>query len=112
MFHGQMDPVTEKTIPSDFSSGQSYVRVLITTVALRIGVSVNDIREVVHWGPQSSLLGYWQEVGRCACDGTPGRAPIYLPARSVDRRTLEESVIDLVRDDVMTCVYDVEHWRL
>ena len=101
MFHGKMDPVAEKTIPSDFSREQSYVRILITTVAFRMGISVNDIREVVHWGPPSSLLGYWQEVGRFARDGMPGRATVYLPARSVDRRTVDESVIDLVSDDLV-----------
>ena len=96
-----MDPVSERKIPRDFISPNSFVRVLVTTIAFGMGVSVKDVREVFHWGPPSSLLGYWQEVGRCARDGLPGRATMFLPSRSIDRRIVDEAMINLIRDKTM-----------
>ena len=49
----------------------------MATIAFGMGVEVHDIRQVVHWGRVSSLMSYWQEVGRAGRDGTPARAVWY-----------------------------------
>ena len=58
MFNGRLDPVSEVEIPAYFCLPDSPVRILISTVALGMGVQVQDVRHVVHWGPPSSVLAY------------------------------------------------------
>ena len=60
-----------------FKSGE--VRILISTVAFGMGVHIHDIRTVIHYGPSSDTLFYWQEVGRSGRDGNLSRALLMLP---------------------------------
>ena len=63
MFHGDLDRHTKDSITSEYVKHTSKIRVLVSTVAFGMGVSVPDIRSVIHWGASSDCLNYWQEVG-------------------------------------------------
>ncbi|KAL3873120.1 hypothetical protein ACJMK2_036276 [Sinanodonta woodiana] len=72
MFHSRMDKVSVTRILEDFVKLKGFIRVLICTVAFGIGIQVEDIDVVVHWGVENTVLSYWQEVGRCSQDGHKG----------------------------------------
>ena len=52
-------------------------RIMICTVAFGLGINIPDVRYIFHWGSSTTLLSYWQEVGRAARDGQPGAATLF-----------------------------------
>ena len=71
-YHGNPGTVTEMYFLSEFAKVDSVVRCMVTTLAFGMGVDIADITVVVHWGISKSILSHWQEVGRCARNGTQG----------------------------------------
>ena len=72
MFHSVTDVATKERILTEFTKTASKIRVVIATVAFGMGVNIDDIRLILHWGSAKDTLSYWQEVGRSARDGLPG----------------------------------------
>ena len=68
-----------------------------------MGVSFEDIDNIVHWGPPSDILQYWQEVGRCARDGRDGKAILYTPPYSVNQDRLDAAMLDFVNVKSSNC---------
>ena len=93
--HGHSGQATEDRIFAEFPKLDSKIRVLITTVAFGMGVNIPDISYVLHWGVPSTVVAYWQEVGRCARDGRPGRAIMYAYSRSINKSIVKPDMIDL-----------------
>ena len=52
-------------------------RIIIATSALGMGVNIQDVRQVIHYGVPSDLETYVQEVGRGGRDGKPCKATLY-----------------------------------
>ena len=48
-----------------------------------MGVNIPDIELVIHWGVSTSILFYWQEVGRAGRDGRSAKAILDATARSL-----------------------------
>ena len=96
-YHGALDSETSLAIPSAFTKTSSLVRCLVTTVAFGMGVHITDVDYVLHYGPPASPLAYMQEVGRCARDGRPGQAIMYLPSGSVSQTLCSGEMISLVK---------------
>ena len=91
MYHSSLDPPTEKAILMGFISGQ--IRCLVTTVAFGMGMDVPDVDVVFHYSAPDDTLEYWQEVGRCARDGRPGRAVflnVHIPGTKATIPSLAE----------------------
>ncbi|KAK3108760.1 hypothetical protein FSP39_015041 [Pinctada imbricata] len=84
MFHSKADQETVSRIMNDFPKEESVIRLLFSTVAFGLGVQIDSIDIVVHYGIESTTLSYWQEIGRCARDGRPGLAITYAFKRSVN----------------------------
>ena len=70
LYHSEIYSETEGEILAGFPVVSSEIRVLVSTIAFGMGVSIPDIRKVVHWGASKTILSYWQEVGRCKLFGT------------------------------------------
>lgn len=96
MFHAKVDPESEVAIPREFSEEQSTARCLVTTIAFGMGMAIKDISYVIHWGPSSTILDYWQEVGRCARDGREGKAILYTPPHSTSSKFVTKEMQELV----------------
>ena len=77
MYHSHNDNDTREIILKEFVKCTSTIRLLVTTVALGLGVQIPDVRYVVHWGLGDSVLQYWQEIGRAGRDGQPARSIAY-----------------------------------
>ncbi len=78
MFHS----CTEKTIKqkglAGFCREQSNIRILIATVAFGMGVHVDGLYTVIHYGPSRNIDDYFQESGRIGRDGKQSHAIILL----------------------------------
>ncbi|XP_070542619.1 ATP-dependent DNA helicase RecQ-like [Ptychodera flava] len=96
MFHSSLDENTQRRIVSIFPTNDSIIRCLVATVAFGMGVQVDDISIVIHWGASKSILSYWQEVGRCGRDGRNAEAFLYATKRSLVKKRVSDEVISFV----------------
>lgn len=78
MFHGHISRDLLEYTLAEFRKPDSTIRVIVSTVAFGMGVEIADVRQVIHWGKLSSVMTYWQEVGRGGRDGQPARATWYV----------------------------------
>ena len=62
MFHASSPAGVKEDILHEFSSTSSCVRVLICTVAFGMGVSIPDVRCIIHFGAAKDFISYAQEV--------------------------------------------------
>ncbi|WAR31107.1 RECQ-like protein [Mya arenaria] len=83
MFTSSSPEKTKDRILAVFSSPDSSIRILVSTVAFGMGVDIRDIKLVLHWGAPRSFLSYWQEVGRAGRDGNEAFAVMYPYRRSM-----------------------------
>ena len=52
-------------------------RVVLATSAMGMGVNIQDVRKIIHYGVPHYLESYVQEVGRGGRDGKPCEAMLY-----------------------------------
>ena len=104
MFHAHLDKKSEINIPLDFSSSTSRVRCLISTVAFGLGMQVDNVSYVIHWGPPKCSLDYIQEVGRCARNGMKGYAIMYKPPYSIRSDMINPDMMNIIRSSEKTCI--------
>jgi superfamily II DNA helicase RecQ len=104
IYHAHLDKKSEVTIPQDFIPDSSPVRCLIATLAFGLGMQVNNISYVIHWGPPSSILDYFQEIGRCARNGMDGKAILYKPIYTMRKDKSEEDMIDIIIRSSTKCI--------
>ena len=77
MYHGESLTSDQERIVLRFTE-DSPLRCVLATSAFGLGVQIKDVRHVIHWGPPTDLLDYWQQVGRGGRDGKPCKAVMYL----------------------------------
>ena len=77
MYHSHNDEETCQLVQITFCRQDSSIRVLVSTVALGLGVQIPDVRLVIHWGLTDSILQYWQDIGRAGRNGQPALALAY-----------------------------------
>ncbi|XP_070547318.1 ATP-dependent DNA helicase RecQ-like [Ptychodera flava] len=68
-FHSSLEDTDQKRVVDHFSHPTSIIRCVIATIAFGMGVNIPDIGIIIHWGAPSSVVDYWQEVGRGGRDG-------------------------------------------
>ena len=76
-FHAQYPESERQRIITELVNGSSKLRILFVAVAFGIGININNIRQVIHIGVPYTMEEYFQEAGRCARDGLPGKAIAY-----------------------------------
>ena len=90
------------------------MRCIISTIAFGLGVDISDIDQVIHYGPPSSLLSYWQEVGRAGRDGRNAISTVYclrpyLRLCSEDTKQLMSDIanakISCIREEVLNSIH-------
>jgi ATP-dependent DNA helicase RecQ len=69
MCHRTIDQDSSEWILDDFTSTNSTIRCLFSTVAFDMGIQITDVRIVIHWWLLKTVLSYWQEIGRAGRDG-------------------------------------------
>ena len=67
----------KKEVLSMFGGKDTSLRLVIATTAFGMGVDIEDVRRIMHWGMPSTLEEYVQETGRCGRDGEASQAILY-----------------------------------
>ena len=69
MFHAGTPEQVKEFIISETAKEESYLRVVICTIAFGMGVACKGFNRVVHFEPSKNLESYIQECGRAGRDG-------------------------------------------
>ncbi|XP_060070721.1 ATP-dependent DNA helicase RecQ-like [Ylistrum balloti] len=100
MFHRSIHEESKTRIIRKFKDPNSNLRCLIATVALGMGIQINDIDIVMHLGSPKSILSYWQEAGRCARDGRPGYSFVLYDNFTLSSKGTSKDVKSIVDGDI------------
>lgn len=77
-FHAEVGEITKQLLLTKFRQPNGMVRVMMATSAFGMGVNIQDIHTVVHWGLPRNYVSYWQEIGRAGRNGLPAEAYLYV----------------------------------
>ena len=82
-FSSSYSGVDEARIVDRVTNNDPKLRLIITTIALGMGIDMAGVERVYHWGCPDNILRYWQEVGRAGRDGRPAKAKLFATPLSV-----------------------------
>jgi superfamily II DNA helicase RecQ len=102
IFVSKTSETAKKDVQEIFSSPTSHIRCLIATKAFGMGIDIPDIELIVHWGVSSSVLDYWQEVGRCGRDGRTGEALVLATKQSLGNKHMTDNSIRELNEHIMS----------
>ena len=91
------------SIIRSFCQPDSHLRLVICTVAFRMGIDCPNVRQVVHWSAPTDIESYLQETGRAGRDD--------LQACGVSFVAEADLIPRLVDDDVCTYCKESEVCR-
>lgn len=74
MFHSCTEPCIKDSICKNFSTPTHHLRVVIATIAFGMGVDINNVRTIIHFGAPEDIETYVQAVGRAGRDGSNATA--------------------------------------
>ena len=74
MYHSRTPEKIKEQVLKSFREEDGKCCVAIATSALRMGVNIQDVRRIIHYGVPHDLESYVQEVGRGSRDGKPCEA--------------------------------------
>ena len=77
MYHSKTPEKIKEKVLQSFMEDNGKSRVVIATSALGMGVNIQDVRQIIHYGVPSDLESYVQEVGWGGRDGKPCEAVLY-----------------------------------
>jgi len=96
MFHRSTHEDSKKRILRNFKNPLGNLRCLVATVALGMGIQIEDVDIVMHLGSPKSILSYWQEAGRCARDGRPGYSYVLYDNFTLSQKSTSADVKKLI----------------
>ena len=77
MYHSCTPQHNKDIILHSLRDPKGVIRVVIATVALGMGINLQDVNTVVHYGAPRSLEEYFQESGRGGRSGCSARSVVY-----------------------------------
>lgn len=83
MFHARVEEEDKQCILESFAPLTGVCRVVFSTIAFGMGVDIDDIRFVIHFGPSSDIESYVQETRRAGRDGSLSNAILYIYPNSL-----------------------------
>ena len=85
MFHSSTEQTVKSLVINELGKTNSYIRVVVATQALGMGVDTKHVRHVIHITPSSSLESYFQEIGRAGRDGEEATATLWFNKSDIAR---------------------------
>lgn len=80
MLHALSSKPNKEVVLQEMGQETGCIRVLICTIAFRMGVNCKGVQRIIHLGPSKSVESYIQESGRAGRDGSQSKAlPLYQP---------------------------------
>lgn len=77
MYHANTPQHNKEVILSSLNKSAGVVRVVFATVALGMGVNLQDVNTIIYYGAPQSIEDYFQESGRGGRSGQPARSVVY-----------------------------------
>ena len=77
MFHASTPQLNKEVILQSLLEINGIVRVVFATIALGMGVNLQGVNTIVHYGAPQSIEDYFQESGRGGRNGENARSIIY-----------------------------------
>jgi ATP-dependent DNA helicase RecQ len=102
IYHAGLPSRQRKETSDAFLDGRAGT--IVATNAFGMGVDRPDVRAVLHAGPTTSVDQYFQEVGRAARDGEPGRAELFYRLEDFALGRYLEAGGDVNASDLRTVV--------
>ena len=102
MYHSCTPQHNKDVILQSLRDPKGVVRVVFATVALGMGIDLQDLNTVIHYGAPRSLEDYFQESGRGGRSGCSAQSVVYwkprdCPVKSKPSTTHDQEVIDVRR---------------
>ena len=69
MFISGTQADVKDTIMRSFKSSTAPLRIVIATIAFRLGIDCINVYQVIHLGPPDDIENYIQQKGCCGQDG-------------------------------------------
>ncbi|KAK6168569.1 hypothetical protein SNE40_021075 [Patella caerulea] len=104
MFHRLTHESSKQRILKNFKKTHGYLRCVVATIALGMGIQIGDIDLVVHIGCPNSVISYWQEAGRCARDGRPGYSFVLFDNFTMSQRNTSKDIKLIVQNMNNQCI--------
>ena len=77
MYHAGTPDSVKNHILSDITSVDGHIRILICTIAFRMGVNCQDITCIIHFGGSKCIESYLQQCGRAGRKGQLSTCILY-----------------------------------
>ena len=99
MYHS-CTPQYNKDILESLRDPEGVVRVVFATVALGMGINLQDVNTIIHYGAPRSLEDYFQESGRGGRSGGDARSVVFwkprdCPVKAKPSTTHDQELIDV-----------------
>ena len=82
------------SIIDSFSSKDTRLRVVISTIAFGMGVNCLNVRQIVHWGSPSDTESFVQETGRAGRNGEPSCSLLLFSKKDLKPNFVSEAMIE------------------
>ena len=99
MYHSQTQPEVKSSVQTSFTSADGTVRIVFATIAFGMGVNVQKLYTVIHYGPSDDLDDYVQESGRVGRDGKQSHAIILKHRYALSGSRLTKTMKDYVKNN-------------
>ena len=96
-FHRPLPCSDKELVLKLFMDPSSACRVVISAVALGMGLDCPEVRHVIHYGVPSTVEAYYQESGRCGRDGLAATATIMFNGHDIKQEPHPLVSIDMRR---------------
>lgn len=101
MFHMKTSDVVKTSICDSYHNPDGHIRVVLCTTSFSMGLDVNGVDSVVHYGPANTLEDYIQETGRAGRNPTEDCHAILIRYK---RSTGSKNISLLMKDYVLSKV--------
>lgn len=100
MYHSCTPQYNKDVILESLRNPKSVVWVVFATVALGMGINLQDVNTIIHYGAPRSLEDYFQESGRGGRSGSDARSVVFwkprdCPVKAKPLTTRDQELIDV-----------------
>lgn len=94
-----------------FTETTGTIRCLVATVALGMGVQINDIDLIIHIGCPKSVVSYLQEAVWCSRDGRSGHSIVIYDYFTLSQKILQKK-LQILFEMNKKYVWETKFWTV